>query len=678
MGKSYVYNTGEAKSPKGTINNITFSVFFDGTQNNKTNTEITAVGTNPDGTIVGNEKRSRIEEQNLRRYDKLMNPEPEPETEPSSIDPNEKTYEGVTLETVTITSTFIKEKDDSYENEYSNVARLYYAYKEEKGIKEKIYIEGVGTADRKPGEKVEIVDDQMLDVGFGVFGTSVRAKARKATNEIIKKLFETTDNGSKNIETLTIDTYGFSRGATTARYFTHLVTCNDKSEKSKYYENHDLLGEIKPIYNKVKASYDKHFVFMKNPKMSWKEKIERMPEATAAIKKEIVNQAVVFAELVNKAYQEETNLYFKQQLKENGISVENVVVRFVGLFDTVSTYGLFADNDVIDLSLNAVNRAYQTIHLSAADEYRKNFALTNIKSAGFKGISLSLPGVHCDIGGAYNDIAYEKTAFYISEISVGNKLTTSMTEGSNRFLKWLTEPHDITAFKEKLIDEGWLKREQCKPEYVWWLNDNVMSTILTGVFQNLIKVIEINHPEVIPIIYKLQMQFEDTKIGLPPWAVLYGHRKLYNGYTFIPLDIMSEFSIKAGLPVDDNYFIKMNWLIPSDLMNIHNGLIKYKDAIVNLKETLLEEQREDINDRNDRDGIFEEGFGVIEDVFTVDKQKKYLKKSKKISYLDFVDEDDLKLLRNKYLHWSAKSDKFGLEPVTRSKKIENKRKQYDG
>lgn len=673
MGKAFVYNSGRAEHVAGVKENITFSVFFDGTQNNKTNTEITAVGTNPDGTIVGNEKRRSIQERNLQRYDDFMNPIPEIEIKNSTIENNEPIYYGGTLKEVTVTG--IKEKDDSYENEYTNVARLYYAYKEEKGVKEKIYIEGVGTADRKPGEKIEIVDDQMLDVGFGVFGTSVRAKARKATTAILNKLIK---YKIKNIETLTIDTYGFSRGATTARYFTHLVTCNDKEEKSKYYENHDLLSEIKPIYEKIKASYNKHFGFMKNQKMNWKEKIERMPEAVFAMEMDIAKQTVEFGKLIVKAYEPETNLYFKQQLKKEGINVENVVVRFVGLFDTVSTYGLFADNDVMDLSLNAVNKAYQTIHLSAADEYRKNFALTNINSAGFKGISLSLPGVHCDVGGAYNDIAYEKTAFYISKISVGNKLTTSMVEDCNRFLKWLAEPQDITEFKEKLIDEGWLKREQCKPEYVWWLKDNVMSTVLTGFFQTLIKVIEINHPELIPIMYKLQMQFEDTIIGLPPWAILYGHRKLYNGYSYIPLDIMSEFSIKAGVSIDDNYFTKMGWLIPSDLMNVYYGLTKYKNAIINLKKELFAEQQEDIKDKNNRDGFLEEAWGVIDDFTTTNKQKKYLKKSKKISYLDFVDEDNLKFLRNKYLHWSAKSDKFGLEPVTRSKKFENKRKQYDG
>ncbi|MEZ0130635.1 hypothetical protein AB9T88_13075 [Flavobacterium sp. LBUM151] len=40
----------------------------------------------------------------------------------------------------------------------------------------------------------------------------------------------------------------------------------------------------------------------------------------------------------------------------------------------------------------------------------------------------------------------------------------------------------------------------------------------------------------------------------------------------------------------------------------------------------------------------------------------YITESKQISYLDYINPEDLKKLRNKYLHWSVKADKFGLEP----------------
>ena len=37
------------------------------------------------------------------------------------------------------------------------------------------------------------------------------------------------------------------------------------------------------------------------------------------------------------------------------------------------------------------------------DEFRENFDLTNIDSAGFKGLEITLPGVHSDIGGSYRN-----------------------------------------------------------------------------------------------------------------------------------------------------------------------------------------------------------------------------------------------------------------------------------
>lgn len=42
--------------------------------------------------------------------------------------------------------------------------------------------------------------------------------------------------------------------------------------------------------------------------------------------------------------------------------------------------------------------------------------------------------------------------------------------------------------------------------------------------------------------------------------------------------------------------------------------------------------------------------------------KDYLKELEAVSYLDYIDIDDLKELRNKYLHWSVKSNQIGLDP----------------
>lgn len=74
---------------------------------------------------------------------------------------------------------------------------------------------------------------------------------------------------------------------------------------------------------------------------------------------------------------------------------------FVGIFDTVSSHGASFSNDVDDLYLYGVSNSDYTLHLCAMDEFRDNFALTDIKSAWPKGLELFIPGCHTDVGGGF-------------------------------------------------------------------------------------------------------------------------------------------------------------------------------------------------------------------------------------------------------------------------------------
>jgi len=91
-----------------------------------------------------------------------------------------------------------------------------------------------------------------------------------------------------------------------------------------------------------------------------------------------------------------------EKLKGLGYQMGEVNVGFTGLFDTVSSHGLSFSNDTDALNLNAISHAQNVVHLTAADEHRKNFSLTDINSAG-NGREIFLPGVHSDIGGGYRD-----------------------------------------------------------------------------------------------------------------------------------------------------------------------------------------------------------------------------------------------------------------------------------
>ena len=84
-------------------------------------------------------------------------------------------------------------------------------------------------------------------------------------------------------------------------------------------------------------------------------------------------------------------------------AVHQVKFVFLGLYDTVSSFGVNFTDDVKQLRLNLMNRVDRVVHLCAADEHRINFALTDITSAGSKGVEIFLPGVHSDVGGGYLD-----------------------------------------------------------------------------------------------------------------------------------------------------------------------------------------------------------------------------------------------------------------------------------
>jgi hypothetical protein len=97
------------------------------------------------------------------------------------------------------------------------------------------------------------------------------------------------------------------------------------------------------------------------------------------------------------------------RLRDRGFTVGSVAVKFVGLFDTVASYGFAHYDDTRDLDLDAITAADYVVQLAAGDEHRANFRLTNINSAKRqnKGLEIFLPGVHSDIGGGYLDNASE-------------------------------------------------------------------------------------------------------------------------------------------------------------------------------------------------------------------------------------------------------------------------------
>lgn len=231
---------------------------------------------------------------------------------------------------------YIKD-EDSYENEHSNISRSEPAYEDfQRGklIQFRLYIEGIGTEDGQ--------SDSTPGYAIGTGSTGIPEKVKKACKKVVDKIGQ---KGVKFIDTLTIDTFGFSRGAAAARHF--------------IYELYKRKGQIKAVYSGGRHA----------------------PPT-------IIEYDTDYGAL-------------GEYLKAKGIEIRSLVVRFTGLYDTVASYGVVHSNDTRELGLDAVRYSVHVLQLAADDEHRSNFRLTNINSKG--NLEKFLPGVHSDIGGGYVD-----------------------------------------------------------------------------------------------------------------------------------------------------------------------------------------------------------------------------------------------------------------------------------
>ncbi|QLC66167.1 DUF2235 domain-containing protein [Flavobacterium sp. LPB0248] len=348
----------------------------------------------------------------------------------------------------------------------------------------------------------------------------------------------------KPIDKLTINVFGFSRGAATARHF---LSVTDSSPYS------------------VKVSPDGYFWFPGDMKQ------QKYPKNEDKTK---------------PAYPESFEIkygYFGRCLVNNGVfEVKEVFFNFVGLYDTVSSHGFNHNNDVRDLGLDAVKKARMVLQLSSADEYRENFDLTNICSCGHRGLELMLPGVHSDIGGSYRHGDKERSVIFKESFFLGTR---------DKSFKFTPSTPKCDAFKKIVISEGWYDDDQLKMEY----------------------------------------DYDKGK------AYLVGTRVLENTYDKVALNkmVMVSKQKQFGVIYDETIEKQKTNISDPFIAKVFEQITSYSAAVMTHRNEAIREQK---------------------------PAAQYLKESEQISYLDYIKPDDLKKLRNRYLHWSVKADEFGLGP----------------
>lgn len=317
----------------------------------------------------------------------------------------------------------------SYNNEYTNVVRFYNCFKEDTESTEKkyisIYVEGIGAKPRKISkedddsnleEKNNGVDftktpikqkqnesydhyengdlslNQFVEdnegflscsddtlgsaLGIGIFG--VKKKVESAC-EKIRDVINGLDLEENTDVTLNLYVFGFSRGSAAARCFSSFLKERTGKTKTKVSFNASIVG--------------------RNAETVVEEKL----------KKENDYKSSLMAD------------WLETLAEEKNISFSEFKVKFLGLYDTVSSYGSYFNDDVEELSLKIDPKNVENVYqICAGDEYRKNFALTDVSSAGGDDKYIVIPGAHSDVGGGYADNIMENMNGVLFQIR-GNK-----------------------------------------------------------------------------------------------------------------------------------------------------------------------------------------------------------------------------------------------------------------
>ena len=686
MAQTFVYNSGTYQETNfGTIH-LEFGLFFDGTLNNKDNTDLRLKMLNQEdlkilpsdnvNTVTQKEelikkRRERFENDELTNADKwhLGLDFKDIKTLEQTLEKEKQAGSEVPEILKEIVGYYNADKrsladkqgvDNSLMNDYTNVARMWACCNETYAI----YIEGIGTLNWQKD----------IDAGFqfGSGDTGIRGKVRRGCYELGMKIKEKLPEETDEVIKVTLDVFGFSRGAAAARNFLYEINISNKREEdTKLDKRFEKTG--RRLYNEGnRYGYNEYAYFYYD--------------------KDNVRVNIDFFEEGKWPKYGYLGYYLlKEGINPKILDKISLEIRFVGIYDTVSSYEEFGNikgislkikgieqasylkdyfkDDVKQLQLNNIGNFGKAVHFTAMDEHRENFSLTKLRpqESNCNYIEKAFPGVHCDIGGAY-----ETGTEYVDEIDTSNH-------------------SNLHNLKKELIAEHWFKEKELEIGVDW---HNVAFGVLLGWL---------------------------TKSSLLGGATVYrklsGTRLLRKEYSYIPLHFMEEF-FDTTLKEDANKRITIIKKRITSEYSIENDpesiLGKAKDRLrtyVFRDEKKAEKDRSEvekewrfISDEERKKLLQEEGRKVIDEIKS--KRRKEQEKIKKedqnmmlleggthkktvtfdsepkINYAKVLQEvykrnsifetqDILKKLRNKYLHWSANRDWFGMDPTS-----DRKRKEY--
>jgi len=323
------------------------------------------------------------------------------------------------------------DEESSFINGESNISRLHKLYDGD-DVKNsidvaattrfKLYESGSGTHNPFVAKGYE--GDSMWGLGLAIGETGVKAHIIYSCIKIIEQFM---DASIIHIDELVFDVFGFSRGAATARHFVCSIL-----------KDADIIKYSRRDYT-IKMKDDKDIFY---PFFGSKGYVN-------IAGKLFFNPLRVDVKSGMLGKRKISNPYYKN--KKAKIKIDTISFRFVGLYDTVSHYGLTQDDDSEDLNLDFYKdenhlKVGQVVHLMADDEYRFNFDAYSIfptvnkkfrkidkklPKGGYKFEEYYIPGAHADIGGGYN--LSKETILINKQLSMSSNISVKL---KNKIISW--------------------------------------------------------------------------------------------------------------------------------------------------------------------------------------------------------------------------------------------------
>ena len=317
----------------------------------------------------------------------------------------------------------------------------------------------------------------------------------------------------------------------------------------------------------------------------------------------------------------------------------------------------YFDDDVEQLQLNNLGKFQQAVHFTAMDEHRENFALTKLQPQenNCNYIEKTFPGVHCDIGGAY-----ETGTEIVDEIEVCPVIISLFSS-------------ELEDLKSKLISDCWYMESQLEIKIELQRDEERVAKHL--------ELFKKRYDRFLEIIGGV------TGANLIRYKKLRGVRFLWKEYSYIPLHFMESYFLSNlsdncekifSMTTIDEYSIKSHpklvqakeWLEKyvfgngekwSFIPNIEE-IIKGKIIKLKGKKPLHEATKDRLEER--RYKVMLDNKHQYTELIKVLNQEKELRDRVINENPIIANHFILETLRTYYLHWSANRDWFGMDPTS--------------